>query len=737
MKRKYLLLILICSVIVQGTGFAVDYYPEMGMDPFYSSLNPTVLNEEDDNVIEHDTLVDLFKKKKSQKTDKTQKSTVVKQEKKTDLGKHTFILKRKKKEQVPAVNVKTGDDASGKEVETADETFVTPEKKPMTRKELEKALNEEERERQRALEKELNKEQREEIKNKLFFFKKKDKAPAEPAEQIDPNIELTADYMEYFPDRFEVEAIGNAKILFKAQDTTITANKIVFNYDRNILRATENVVLTSPTSVTEGDFVKLDLTKPNGWVENPITKTEDIQLSAKEAFLYSDKIEEYDGVAKILKDDVLSFGARSFASYLNPNRVFNTNEERLTDDQKGVYKLKANKILIDSRDDHEVITIKNVDLYLKNHRIGSVPSVKIVTNKEHVTAETNLPEFGSQNMLGMHFGPAVVLNVPGGSTLKLAPIVTYKDDKWGLGGIARFRNQYNMTEIGYGTSKDQVVIRGRHKLAPGWLLNYSRFTNQSEWFMGYRMPKYSGQLNYSRTDVVDDLKLTFSQRYSAGVFVDRTKKHQDLSDAEWRFRWMTQTYKPIYEFENEEGNVALSTGVVAQTAASVYTTGDTVGLFRIGPSLRTKVGPWNQALIYYQTASAGQSPFHFDRYRYGRSNFVIIENLRVCKYLTLGYLASLAINSDYNNDKLFQENRIMIGVGPEYARLVFGYDGRRRNAMVNVVMLVGTKDSEVEFKKSELNNVSKFGKKKSEQKKVKKRNYKKFLKDKEAIVLDD
>ena len=52
-------------------------------------------------------------------------------------------------------------------------------------------------------------------------------------------------------------------------------------------------------------------------------------------------------------------------------------------------------------------------------------------------------------------------------------------------------------------------------------------------------------------------------------------------------------------------------------------------------------------------------------------------------------------------------------------------------------MLVGTKDSEVEFKKSEVQNVSKFGKKKSEQKKVKKRNYKKFLKDKEAIILDD
>ena len=177
-------------------------------------------------------------------------------------------------------------------------------------------------------------------------------------------------------------------------------------------------------------------------------------------------------------------------------------------------------------------------------------------------------------------------------------------------------------------------------------------------------------------------------------------------------------------------------GIVAQTAATVYTTGDTVGLFRIGPALRTKLGPWNQAFMYYQTASAGQSPFYFDRYRYGRSNFVILENLKVCKYLTVGYIASVSVNSDYN-DKLFQESRIVFGVGPEYAKVVFGYDARRRNAMVNLLMLVGTKDSDVEFKKSEIINPDRFGKKRNKQKKVKKRNYKKFLKDDEPIILDD
>ena len=357
-----------------------------------------------------------------------------------------------------------------------------------------------------------------------------------------------------------------------------------------------------------------------------------------------------------------------------------------------------------------------------------MPSVKIITNKTHTSVESNFPEIGSQSMLGSHIGPAVVLNVPGGSTLKLAPILTYKDDKLGFGGIARFRNQYNMTEVAYGTSKDELVIRGRHKLAPGLLLNYSRYANQNEWFLGYRMPKYGGQLSYSRTDYVKDLKLRFSQMYSAGVFVDK-RKNVDWGDAEGRFRWMTQTFKSLYQYKNDEGNISLNVGLVAQTAASVYTSGDTAGLFRIGPALNTKVGPWTQALMYYQTATAGSTPFDFDRYRYGRSNVVLIESLKVCKYLTLGYMASLAMNSDYKNDDLFQENRILVSIGPEYARLTVGYDSMRRNTMFILSMLVGTKDSDIKFKKAVLKNPDKFGKEKSKQKKSKKKSYKKYLKE--------
>ena len=206
------------------------------------------------------------------------------------------------------------------------------------------------------------------------------------------------------------------------------------------------------------------------------------------------------------------------------------------------------------------------DLFYKKHRVASIPSVKVVTNKTRNNVEANLPEFGSMSQLGAHIGPAVVLNVPGGNTLKLAPILTYSKDELGVGGIARFRSANNMTEAAYGTSREEFLLRGRHKLAEGLTLNYSRFTSMSEWFLGYRKPKYSASLNYKRSDYVKDLDLHFSQMYIAGAVVDDApNKH--LDDLEGRFRWMTQIYKPVYTYLNEEGNIGFSTGIISQTAA--------------------------------------------------------------------------------------------------------------------------------------------------------------------------
>lgn len=722
-KQRYLILILILFIGSIRTSYAADFYPELGLDPFYSSLNPAYIDKDDDQ--KDESVLDIIKTKKKtknyneeieeeniEKSDASDEDTLDDNSTK-NVNFFKKFFNREKYEESEIIDESDNED-----------TFVT--KKKNRGAELVKELEKEEKEKQKALNE--NNGEKFSLKTLWPFSKKNEKN--KPASDIpkDPELEITADNMEYFQDRYEVEAIGNARVEFKKQDIVLSASKIIFNYDRNILTANDNVVLLSKGTITEGDFIRLDLSKPEGVIEKPVTKTEDVVLRAKEALIYSNRIEEYDGVAKILKDERLHLGSASFAGYVNQtvSQDANFRDKRNTQDP-GVYSLKAKTIYIDAKEDHEVITIKNADLYYKNRKLASIPSTKIVSNKSRTNVETNLPEFGSMSLLGMHLGPAVVLNVPGGSTLKLAPIVTYSKDKLGVGGIARFRSENNMTEAAYGTSRDEFLLRGKHKLAPGLTFNYSRLTSQSEWFLGYRKPKYSASLNYKRNDYIKDLGLHFSQMYLAGAVVD-DKAGYDFGNTEGRFRWMTQSYKPLYSYANEEGNIAFNTGIVAQTAATVYTTGDVTGLFRIGPAVNTKVGPWKQSLMYYQTAIAGDMPFDFDRYRYGRSNVVLIESLKVCKYLSLGYLASIAMNREVSSDDLFQENRFLVTVGPDYAKVTIGYDAFRRNTMFLFSMLVGTKDTDIEFKRSVIKNPEKFGKEKPK-KKEKKKNYKKYLKE--------
>lgn len=755
MNKKLIISLIIFAGIALDCSQAADYYPEMGYDPFYSSLNPAYMNLEETTDSADDTLINLFKKNKKEKKEKKENAVVDENNSKSadilDKSTETETVKEKHNSKFKSKFLSffgfedEEDDENNSEITKSEnnilnntdnedlspkEKFIRPEKDSDFVKELEK----EEREKNKQAEPDVP------LIKKIKFWEKQDNKNEKSVENKEPDVELTADYMEYYPDRYEVEAVGNARVNFKGNEMSLSANKIIFNYDKNVLKAKDNVVLMSSDAITEGDFIRIDLNKPDGFMENPVTVSDDIKLKAKEAFVYSDRIEQVDGVAKVLKNETLKFGTTSFSGYVDPGQIFS---RKLIKDytcaDKGVYSLKAKTIYIDAKTDHEVITIKNADLYLKNRKIAVIPSAKIVSNKERTFIESNLPEFGSMSMLGSHIGPAVVLNVPGGSTLKLAPIITYSDDKIGIGGIARFRNEYNMTEVAYGTSKDKLLVRGRHKLAPGLTLNYSKLTNQSDWFLGYRRPKYGAQLNYTRSDYISDLKLNFAQKYSAGAFVDyeHSREDRDFRDTEGKFGWMTQTYKPLYKFSNEEGNIGLNVALIAQTVARAYTTGDVQGIFRIGPALNTKVGPWEQSLIYYQSAIGGNTPFEFDRYRYGRSNFVFIESLRISKYVSIGYLGSLAMNRDVRSDDMLQENRILLSLGPDYAKFTLGYDSVRNSTMFKFSMLVGTEDSEIKFDRGVMQMNNEPGKKKKSERRKDKRKYRKIAKELDKSVKEN
>ncbi len=88
------------------------------------------------------------------------------------------------------------------------------------------------------------------------------------------------------------------------------------------------------------------------------------------------------------------------------------------------------------------------------------------------------------------------------------------------------------------------------------------------------------------------------------------------------------------------------------------------------------------------------------------------------------------MNRDVPSDDLFQENRILVSVGPDYAKFTIGYDSIRHNTMFLLSMVVGTQDSDVEFKKTVIKNPDTLGKpNKQSGSKFKRKSKKEYLKE--------
>ena len=62
MNKKHLITLFILISLSSGVSRAIDYIPEMGMDPYYS-LNELTEISEDDFPVAEDNIINLLKKK--------------------------------------------------------------------------------------------------------------------------------------------------------------------------------------------------------------------------------------------------------------------------------------------------------------------------------------------------------------------------------------------------------------------------------------------------------------------------------------------------------------------------------------------------------------------------------------------------------------------------------------------------------------------------------------------------
>ena len=552
------------------------------------------------------------------------------------------------------------------------------------------------------------------------FWNKKSKKQKEQEQKDSENIILDCENMDYDSDTYCVVATGNVNVEFVKQGTVVKADKITYDRMNNTIKAEGNVKILKNGQTITGDYIFVDLNEENALIENPITTTATIDIKAKKGYVYGDKIVQEDGSISVDESFPVNFRTGRAGPWMSSMIV--PKDETLTSDmEKGIVRVKAKELKITQKGDLEVLAIKHATVFKGGRKIVKIPALKVYTNKNHDYGETNSWELGSFRGLGMYIGPGFVFELPRGSVLKAIPILNYNHG-FGIGGIGRFSSSVNQTQVAYGTADSKFLIRGKQKLDDNLYLQYGMNDYMNEWFLGRRRPKYGIDLVYEKGYASSNFLLkghasSFAHRLDLGYYhdIEEDVNFRSLSGSQigtLRTRYMAQADQNIFRYRNEEKQTAFSIDISSQFAASLYGTGDTQIIGRLGPRMHTQYKRWMQDIGYFQSVYDDNSPLPvFDAYRYGKSNVYIREYIRLNRYLTLSWFGSINLSGDSPNDRAFQENSFYISVGPEDIKFHLGYDFIRENTFFTVEVMMDAKGTHVDYDKLEIKQDKKAQKK--------------------------
>src|SRR5574344_2102905 len=291
-------------------------------------------------------------------------------------------------------------------------------------------------------------------KTKHFFTKaektkKVEKKTDETAKEEITDAIVDSETLEYYPERHEFEAIGNAKVAFPQEKSVLNADKIVFNHDTNIVKGFRHVVLVKEGQKVFGEYIQVDLNDENALLTHPVMNHMSIKIKAKTGNIYDAKTEAMDG--------------------------------KVTFNDKTMYKFNSRPLF-----HFDYPTLKDADFYLQNTKIASAGDIKLYTDKEQQYIETNLIEVGGIRNIGTFISPGYVFKTPNSSTLKLGPALTY-DSKIGVGAMGRFLTDKNRTDFGYSTSRSKIVVRGEQEFNDDLRLQYGINSYLDDGFLGGRL----------------------------------------------------------------------------------------------------------------------------------------------------------------------------------------------------------------------------------------------------------
>ena len=548
----------------------------------------------------------------------------------------------------------------------------------------------------------------EETKNAKHFWSK-NKTQVSANNESTENIVLDCDNMDYDTENYCLYATGNVNVEFVKQETTVKADKITYDRMNNTIKAEGNVHIIKNGQVIDGDYIFVDMNEENALIENPVTKTATIEIKAKKGYVYGDKIVQEQGSIDIEDSYPLRIKPSGGAPRLLDTMIIPKDQTLQSDLEKRAVRVKAKELIITQKGDLETLAIKRANVKKDKYTILKIPAIKIYTNKNHDYAETNIWEMGSYRDLGAYIGPGFVFELPKGSVLKAIPMLNY-DHRIGVGVLGRFNSGTNFTTAAYGTAKSKIILRGYQKLDDYLFLQYAMNDYVDDWWLGKRRPKYGLDLAYRRAYVSNNFLLKnhtskYEHMFDVGYFQDiQHDKHfsalKGSGIGTMRMRYMAQATQNLYNYRNVDKQTALSLDIASEFGASLYGTGDTQVIGRIGPRMHTQWRRWMQDIGYYQSVYDDNSPVSvYDAYRYGKSNVYLREYFRICKYLTLSWYGSINLSGDSPSDDRFQENSFWLSLGPDDFKFNVGYDIIRQNTFFGFEMKTDAKGAHVDYDK--------------------------------------
>ncbi|MCQ2957785.1 MAG: hypothetical protein MJ180_02660 [Candidatus Gastranaerophilales bacterium] len=513
----------------------------------------------------------------------------------------------------------------------------------------------------------------------------------ETPDKFGKDIQLMSDTVDFYTETRQYVAKGDAKLLIPKEKMEMYANEIVLDHKNYEIIGVGNVRILKDGMEYFGDYIRINTKKESSFFTEPILYYTDITIDANSATMYADETIAKDGTALIKKNKSTIVSTSNFGQIF-PERFFNIEKEFDTDKDK--YKVVAKKIEVKRIDDRTDILLRNATIYRGKHKVGYSPVFTVSADKDVNYIETIVPEMGNKPRIGTYIAPAIVLGLPNASALKVGPLLAMNGSDFGVGAFARLSTPKSKTELAYASSTGNFLANMSYRFTDNVSLNFVGNEYLDNAWMGGQLPNYGLELAYDRRNIrIKEANLVLRNKLSAGFFDDNRDYGSDLHKT-IRYQWLVDGFneKPLLAWEKY-----LMLGYSYQHAFSLYQTGQTTGVVRAGPRIYTDLGRLSAELTYFIGGQYGESPFVFDRYRYGRNNIRLRAQYYVNKYLSIAYHGSANIgDKDYEGEWL-TENQLLVAVGTEDLKVRIGFDTVRNSTLVGLDMLLGSNKTLLEF----------------------------------------